>query len=249
MAKQKSLLKVGGSLEDLNFFKRDGQHFVRMRSSLNAQRIASDASFARTREVNQEFTSVMKVAKLLRAAFRSNMMKVADPKFRRRLTSVLFRIKALDTTGLRGERTVAGGLENPEGVRLLTGFNFNGGVNLIDVLAEKPQVDTETGSIALWGINPLEMDHVPPSATHFSLSSAWARIDMVNDAEDVVVTETGILPLTPGAQDIILAPQQQPQGEGRDLFALMVRFYEVTGGVAYPLGSNTQQAAAIVAVA
>lgn len=248
MAKQQSLLKVGGSLEDLNFFKRDGQHFVRMRSTLSAQRIANDSAFSRTREVNREFASVMRAAKLFRAAFRNSMMKVADSKFNRRLSSLLFRIKSLDTSNFRGQRNVAGGLETPEGAKLLLGFNFNAGVNFIDVLAQKPQVDPETGTVALWGINPLEMQRIPNSATHFSLTSAWARIDMTHDEEDVVVTESEMLPLTPGELDIVLAPQQQPQGEGKDLFALMVRFFEVTGGVAYPLGSGAQQAASVIAV-
>lgn len=49
MARQSSLIKISGTLEDLTFFKSADGHMVRMKGGVSGDRIKNDPAFARTR--------------------------------------------------------------------------------------------------------------------------------------------------------------------------------------------------------
>ena len=48
MAKQKSLVKVEGTIGDLNFYKTKNGYMVREKSTISPERIATDPAFKRT---------------------------------------------------------------------------------------------------------------------------------------------------------------------------------------------------------
>jgi len=49
MATQKGILKIEGTMGGMTFYKKDGQYLVKEKSSISADKIASDPAFARTR--------------------------------------------------------------------------------------------------------------------------------------------------------------------------------------------------------
>jgi hypothetical protein len=50
MARQKSFLKIEGTLDELTFYKSDGNYLVKTKGGISGDRIANDPAFQRTRE-------------------------------------------------------------------------------------------------------------------------------------------------------------------------------------------------------
>jgi hypothetical protein len=80
MAKQRSIIKLEGTLGDITFVKTADGYIAKERTSLNGARIKNDAGFQRTRENNAEFGTAAKTGKIIRAAFRPLYSGIADPR-------------------------------------------------------------------------------------------------------------------------------------------------------------------------
>ncbi|MCF8239571.1 MAG: hypothetical protein K9I85_15520 [Saprospiraceae bacterium] len=249
MAKFKSLFKVKGSLDDVSFYKTRNGHQARLKGGVESDRIATDPAFKRTRENAAEFAAVAASKKLLRLALRSVIKGIRDGGMNNRLSRVLHQVKRLDLTSDRGQRTVAIGLESEDGREALSGFSFNDQAPLDVVLAVVPVVDLATGVVTLPKLNPAEDLFIPAGATHFLVGMAWAKVDFHTGKFDTVVTELPLAPLDQPEQDIVLTPSSTPAGEGRDLFALKVVFYQYMNGKMYDLTVGTATSSAIIGVA
>ncbi len=249
MAKQRGVHKIEGTIDELTYYQRDGKQFVRKRTTLRGDRIKTDPAFARVQESFREFGLGAQNGKLIRKAFGYSIDRVADKRLTNRLNSVLNKIKALDTLNPSGSRTAGQGLETPEGRALLTGFGFNQNAVLDQILKAPFVVDTVTGLISVSGLIPEEMLNAPFPATHFSLHSVWVRIDFATGTFQKVVTNGTQIVIDATEQDIELEPASVPQGNGRDLIALTVRFYKSVSGSVLPLNDSSHQAGAIIAVA
>ncbi len=248
MAKQKSLFKVQGTLDDVTFYQLDGQHYIKKKTQLDGNRVKNDPAFQRTQENFKEFGTVGVVARQIREAFTKMVKKTADPRMISRLNKVLHAIKKLDTTQPRGSRSPIMGLETAEGKVLLTGFNFNRDAAVRSLLKATPLIDPATWDISIPGFIPGDNLNPPPSATHFQLSAAWSRIDFTNDVHQTVQTVLDVAPIDQVAQDLILSPSEPLSGDGRDLVVLQVTFLMEEGGSLYALNDSSAKAAAIVAV-
>ena len=249
MPRQKSILKVQGTLDDLTFYQKEGKHFVRRKSSLDGSRILTDPKFGRTRENFQEFQQVMQTGKFIRQALQQSFATVAEPRIHLRLSKLLARIKNLDGVGERGKRVVAEGLQTPEGNALLTKFSFNRLAPLDQIVRVKPTLDPVTGIISINGLVPLEMVSAPPGATHVGFQSEWTRLDLETGEFDTVVTTATPVALDITAQNVVLEPTAAPQGSGKDLIALTVRFFQSLNGNYYPFNDGSHQTGTILYVA
>lgn len=248
MAKLKSLLKVQGTLDDVNFYKRGNRYYARLKGGVDGARIATDPKFKRTRENAAEFGAVARSVKTLRSSLRGMIQDQADGGMSNRLSKICHQIKRYDLTSKRGERSVAVGLGTEIGRQALVGFNFNAAAPFEQVVAVIPELDTATGVITLPGLVPQKDLVVPPGATHYQVAMAWAKVDL-GTGTFATVMETlpaAVIDLT--AQDLVLTPSQTPAGEGRDLFALQVVFFQEMNGEMYPLYDGTAATTAIIGV-
>ena len=125
MARQSSLIKINGTLEDLTFFKSADGHMVRMKGGVSGDRIKNDPVFARTRENMQEFGEMGRTGKLIRTSLRNLISNGSDSRSASRLLKSISQVLKEDTTSSRGLRKVGIGLSTSEGKALLVGFNFN----------------------------------------------------------------------------------------------------------------------------
>jgi hypothetical protein len=57
MARQSCLIKIKGTLDNVNFYKTKDGDLAKMKTSLDGDRIANDPTFIRTLEKNSEFGS------------------------------------------------------------------------------------------------------------------------------------------------------------------------------------------------
>src|SRR5699024_5073881 len=101
MAKQRSIIKLEGTIGDIYFYKSKDGYLAREYSPLSAERIASDPKFQRTRENGEEFGRAGKAGKLLRIALKEVIQQGSDRKMVRRLFSEMIKVIHADQVSIR----------------------------------------------------------------------------------------------------------------------------------------------------
>lgn len=248
MARQTGLIKLKGTLDNVNFYKTKDGDLARMKTSVDAKRIANDPAFERTRENGAEFASSASSGKLLRDSIRPMMLNASDSRVVSRLTKVMSQIKNLDPTSARGARNVGVGIADPLAKAKLKGFNFNIEAILGSILFNPFAVNVATGEITIDGLVPINELATPQGATHITLRGAWAKIDFATNETDVQQTNAVNLPIDATSTNVVLTPGAVPAGAGTDLYLLMVEFFQEVNGVQYTLKNGAYNALSIVEI-
>lgn len=246
MARQSGLIKIKGTLDNVSFYKTKDGHLARMKTSVDADRIATDPAFERTRENNKEFGTSASAGKLMRDALRPMALNAADGRVVSRLTKVMTAIKNLDATSARGERNVGEGVSDPNAVLKLKGFEFNKEALLSAILYKPMTVNTGTGEIVITGLIP-QMDVVwPQGATHVQFTSGFAGIDFVNGDKDLQQSASVNLPIDGTQTTVTLTPASAPSVVGTNLYLLKIEFFQEVNGVQYTLKNGAYNALRVV---
>ncbi len=248
MARQKSLIKLDGTIGGITFYKTKDGYLAKEQSGVSADRIKNDPAFERTRENGAEFGSSASSGKLLRDSVRVMMQNASDRLVTSRLTKIMTQIKNIDPTSTRGQRNVGVGIAEPEGLALLKGFNFNIDAILGSILYNSHQVDPATGIITLDGLVPINEVSGTQGATHITLRGAWVKIDFATGEFDLQETNSVNLPIDATSTDVVLTPAASASGTGNDLFVLMIEFFQEVNGNQYTLKNGAYNALSIVDV-
>lgn len=249
MAKQSSIIKIEGTIDDLTFFKTEDGYKIRKKTGVSASRIAKDPAFERTRENGKEFGHTARMGKLLRNAVVDLSANLTDSKIVSRVQKRLGEIKNLDTTSTRGERKVWIGLSTPEGKDLLKGFDFNGSAPLSSVLLKGVELDATTGSCSLVDFNPSKHLTLPQGATHVGFQSGFLNIDFEANEAALTVSPEVVTSVHAPPATLEMIPEGTPEGDGFQVFLLLIAFKQELNGSIYPLKSGAYNALSIVEVA
>lgn len=109
MAKQSGIIKLEGTIGGISFYKSSEGYFAREKGGVDANRIANDPAFQRTRENGQEFGRAGKSGRVIRSCFRLLLQNTRDKRVASRLTGRLLSIIKTDDVNMRGVRTVQDG--------------------------------------------------------------------------------------------------------------------------------------------
>lgn len=248
MARQTGLIKLKGTLDNVNFYKSKDGNLARMKTSVDGKRIANDPAFVRTRENNTEFGTSAKSGKLVRSSLRPLMQTASDGAVTARMTKVMTLIKDFDTQSSRGGRTVAGGITDAAAKELLKGFNFNVRSALGSVFFKPFEVDTATGAITITDLIPINDINFPQGATHVTLKSAWAKVDFATGVTETQISPESNLPLDSTSSDVTLTPAQAPAGQGTNIFVLCLEFFQQVNAAQYSLKNGAFNVLSIVEV-
>lgn len=235
MAKQKSFLKVAGTLEGLTFYKSVDGHLVRTKGGVSKSRIMNDPAFIRTRENIAEFGSTAQSGKLLRNAIGTMLNRAKDPRMSSRMMGIMSKVRKLDGSSARGQRIVGEGLLSLGGKELLKGFDFNNRAALQAVFHAPYSLDTATGVVSIVDFVPLDQLNVPEGATHVSFRSAFINLDFITGAFDTQYSPVVNTVLDMTAATITLTPAAVPVGSGSQMYLLLIEFFQEVNGVQYPL--------------
>lgn len=249
MALQKGILKIEGTMGGMTFYKKDGVHLVKEKSSIPADKIANDPKFARTRENNAEFGAAGISGKLLRDALRVMMLNASDNLVASRVTKLMMDEIKLDATGTRGQRKPATGLALATGKALLKGFNFNWNSLLSSSLFKPYTVNTTTGVITITGLIPATDIAYPTGATHISITGGMANINFATGVWAANITNVQNLAINSTATTVTLTPTAVPAGTGIKVHLLKLEFFQLLNGVQYALKNGSYNSLAIVEVA
>jgi hypothetical protein len=235
MAKQKSIIKLEGTIGDITFFKSKDGYIAREKSAISKDRIATDPAFQRTRENGAEFGRAGKAGKTLRTAFRSLLQNVSSKNMVGRLTKEMMRVIQADTTSARGLRNVLDGE-----VELLEGFDFNEAGKLDSALFAPytANINRVAGNLAVNvpSFIPINMIAAPVGATHYQLIFAGAEIDFENESYTAIETHSGEKPLgNEESGDIDLLGVVTPNSTHPLVIVFGIEFYQEVNGSMYSL--------------
>jgi len=248
MARQKSILKLQGTIGGISFYKSRDGYLAREKGGVDASRIANDPGFARTRENGAEFGNSATSGKLLRDAVRALGKDASDGRVTSRLTQIMAQIKNMDEANARGERHVGEGMAKEEAKALLLGFNFNVNAALGTVFYKAFEVDTETGEIKIAELNPQKDISLPSGASHIILKSGFASINFLTGESEMIVSAPVRLAVNAEVQAVSLKPATVPALEGTNFILLSIDFIQEVNNVDYSLNNNAYNVLAIVSV-
>ncbi len=248
MAKQRGIIKLEGTIGDISFYKSQDGYLAREKGGVDANRIATDDAFQRTRENGSEFGRAGKGGKLIRTAFRNLVMNVSDNRLTSRLVTEMVKVIQADLTSVRGQRNVIDGEAD-----MLEGFDFNVRSNLSNTLFVQftATIDRPVGDlkVVIPGYVPAEVIAAPSGTTHYKIVSAGAEIDFENETYLTDSAASGFLPWDNVATAALTLNSTVTALSTKTLFlALGVEFYQEVNGVKYPLKNGSYNALALVKV-
>jgi len=248
MARQKGIIKLKGTIGDITFYKTQDGHLAREKGGIDANRIATDPAFQRTRENGSEFGRAGKAGKILRTALRPLLLNSADSRMVSRLTQSMVKVIQADTTSERGLRNVIDGESE-----LLFGFEFNirGKLGTSLFAPFTATIDRLAGTLDadLASFIPSNMIAAPSGTTHFKMISGGAEVDFEAETFVVATSETAIFPWDATATAAINLSNAVTANSTNPLFlALGIEFYQEVNGLMYPLKNGAYNPLSIVKV-
>jgi len=248
MAQQKGIIPLQGTIGNITFYKSKDGYMAREKSGLNADRIANDPSFARTRENGAEFGRAGNAGKVLRSAIRALLLNTADSRMIARLTREMMKVIQADTVNERGLRNVIDGE-----AELLTGFEFNANSKLGTVLFAPftQSINRVTGvlEINIPSFIPVNMVAAPSGATHYKLVSAGVEIDFEQQTYTVATSNNAAAVIDVNATAALTLTHQVTANSSRPLFLVLgIEFYQEVNGNLYSLKNGAFNALSIIAV-
>ncbi|TXF79614.1 hypothetical protein [Chryseobacterium sp.] len=248
MARQRSIVKLEGTIGDLTFYKTKDGYIAKEKSSVSADRIRKDPAFQRTRENGAEFGRAGKAGKVLRSSIRQLLQNVADSRIVSRLTKEMVKVIQMDETNPRGLRNVIDGE-----AELLTGFDFNLNAQLGNSLYAPWEwtLDRATGDagITMAPFSPSSMIAAPGGTTHFKIVAAAMEIDFENEKSVTVNAETAVLAWNTTQTAPVNLALQLPADSTHPLFLVLgIEFYQEVNSVQYPLRNGAYNALKIIDV-
>lgn len=248
MARQKGIIKLKGTIGDISFYKSRDGYLAREKGGIEAERIANDPAFQRTRENGMEFGRAGSAGKLLRTALRGMLQATADKRMVGRLTKAMIKVIQADATSVRGMRNVIDGE-----AELLQGFEFNIAGKLGTTLFAPYSFDLQR-VIGQFGVSippfiPVNMIGAPAGATHFKIMTAVALVDFTGETFEASTLNSAVLPINSvltaefNAEYNLTAESTFPF-----FFALGIEFYQAVNGVNYLLKNGAFNAASLARV-
>ena len=248
MAQQKGILPVRGTIGNLTFYKSRDGYLVREKGGIEAQRIATDPAFQRTRENGAEFGRAGKAGKLLRNAVRGLTINASDSKMSSRLTRQMVKVIQADAVNPRGLRNVIDGE-----AALLQGFEFNlnGKLSTTVYAPFTGSIDRVAGNLVIDipPFVPINMINAPSGATHFRINSAGAEVDFEGNFYVADVQTSIDLPWDNVATTALTLTNIVTPNSIHPLFLLLgTEFYQQVNGSMYPLKNGAFNALSLVQV-
>jgi hypothetical protein len=247
MAKQTGIIILEGPIgDDVGYIHPKFGPLMRRKTSVNAERIRTDAAFARVRENNSDFAHGAALVKSIRAAFKAVYTPVADRHMTSRLTSAITTAIRTDSTHVPGKRSILHGDVTP-----LRGVEFNKQTSFTKLLripySVMPGNDRDTTVTSFTDVIPVHHLYAPKSASHYRVVSSVAYIDPTTGNHAVQTTTSEVLSAkdkTPVNISLTNTLAYEP-GTLR-LHVLGIEFMQETNGSFYPLTNKAFHALTLV---
>ena len=248
MARQKSLIKLKGTLDGITFYKSKKGYMARQSTSLDGELVATDPRFVRTRENNAEFGRAGAAGKILRKAFRDQIQLAKDGTVVSRLSKEMMKVLQADKVSARGKRNVLDGE-----LELLRGFNFNSRspIDTVLFMNYSYEIDRAGGvlGVSFPSFRTLTSIQAPQGSTHFKIIVGGAAIDFENENTEVAVSDSGELALEALTTEAFTQQVNLSADSSDPLFLVLgIIFYQEVNGFYYHLSNGVFNSLAIIGV-
>ncbi len=233
MAKIKSIIKLQGTIGDVNFYQLKGETIGRQAGGgFNGEAIRTKDSMVRVRENGSEFKGCMQSVQFFKMGLQPFLRHFKDGSLHQRLVSLFTKLKDLDLVSARGSRTVFGGLQSTAGQDLLKSYLLTSGSRLEGVLHQKALFDWSTG----FSIPDFEGKLVsfPAGATHLGLQVGYLTLDFENQTSTFGSSDMVYLSPTDVGTVTLPAPALA-SAEGVKIGVVFAQFSQQLNGTFYPL--------------
>ncbi len=247
MARQKGLIKIVGTVGDLNYYITKGVAYARRAGGgFNGDAIKTKASMVRVRENASEFGHCSQVKKAFRMGLLPFLQGITGRSIHSRLMQLFLEIKALDAVSERGKRCVQEGLQTGKGKRLLRQFEFTPHHALLQTLIDQSPFDWATQALTVMDFYPKAFK-APKTATHVGVTLGVLDFDFESLDASLHISPTHFLEIGAGANSFVLAPTVVVSPSATGIAALNMRYYEIIEDEVY--GLESQVGAGILDVA
>ncbi|WP_282030837.1 hypothetical protein [Winogradskyella eximia] len=238
MAQQTGIIPLVGTLNGINFYYLNGKPIARRAGGgFNGKAIKTKASMQRVRENANEFGHCSAVNKAFRSALVPFYKGYTFTHFHSRLMGLFTRLKALDTTHKRGERCVADGIGQEQGLQLLQQFNYTPACLVRQVLPFEFRVSNTDLALSIADFDIEKVGFVE-GATHIALMYGVLDFDFNSLVYEMHMATTLVLDRFYAGSTLTLEPNTLPSGLGTTLCVLGVRFYQEVDGALYVLNAK-----------
>jgi hypothetical protein len=247
MAKQSSIIKIRGSIDDLTFLETKDGHQVRKKvKAVSKETIATDSRYARLRENMSEFGRALDGSKLLRFACTKAMLDCSDKRVATRLNKAMMAVLKSDPVSTRGQRNLMKG-----NISVLKGFLFNNTAELSAILKTElsTSIDRVTGKLVaeIPAFVPDGELLFPTGATHCKFHSAGVEINFETGQYIVKLSESDAIKVSDKVATAAIQLQHDLTANSTNPLLVLVgtRFYQEVNGGLYALKNNSFNALAV----
>lgn len=177
MAKQTGIIKLKGTIGDINYYEsKNGGHLARAAGGGYQKGSKGKESMLRTMENASEFGRCSKTKKAFRIALAPFLCVRKDGALHGRMVQLFTKLKDLDPVNSRGNRYVARGLEALKGIEMLRSFVFTPSCNVTEVLAASLHYDFDSRTLSVTNFD-IKNVGFPSGATHMALTLGLLHFD------------------------------------------------------------------------
>ena len=225
MAKQTGVIKLNGTIGDINYYKsKNGGHLARAAGGGFSKDPKNKESLVRTMENASEFGRCSKIKKAFRIALAPFLCVRKDGELHGRMMQLFTRLKDLDPVNSRGNRRVGPGLDTPRGMQLFRDFAFTPSCNVMEVLAASVDFDftSRTLSVTNFDIRTVKF---PAGATHMALTLGLLHFDFDTLAYRLKNSAPLYMDKSYSANSFVMNVEL-PEVEGTAVAVLGMKFYQ-----------------------
>lgn len=226
MAKVIAPFKIVGTLEDLNFYV-DQDNINRARTKgktgVSPEQFKSNPIYQKIRNQGTEFGHCAKMGGQFRMLTHQFNLRAKDGSFAGRANKLLFEILQEDTDNEQGKRTVANGIDAPDGKPQFVGFEGNKLRPLTKVLKTKGIWKNQEGILKIQKFNPLKQLDWPEQANQAHLAVARTNWNYRENTFNTAYSEEITLPKEATELEIALKPGN-PEGNNLQMVYLFIGF-------------------------
>ena len=229
MARQKGLLKLRGTIGDVNFFVVKGVGYARMAGGgFNGDAIRTQPNMVRVRENASEFGHCSTTKKYFMRALLPLFSPPKSSVLHRRVMGLFTQLKDLDSVSSRGMRRVGQGILTAKGKRLVRDFAFVPEHQALDFVTSGSTFDLNTQTLSFTSID-LRSLGFPKGVSHLAVTMGVLDFDFdelsyVLNTSSTRFLEKGVL-----ENPFVLSPELIRAPVNTGMLVVGVRFCEVIG--------------------
>ena len=230
MAKQKGIIKLTGTIGDINFYYRKGVPVARKAGGgFNSEAIKKSPKMKRVRENSSEFGLCSRAKKVFKNSLHPFLIHYKDPTLHGRMMRLFQEIKVCDVLSERGKRTVGNGLKSDAGRKLLLDFRITPKRDVASSLMGKITFDKDNYICRISEFN-MEQFKFYGNASHFELRFGIVRMDFDTLSATTYMAKSRVIGKDFDSSTIALRSKDIPTEGGIKFAFLGICFYQEVSG-------------------